>query len=198
MKKVLLLLTIVFISACCHFTSQDCGCQPPDPALHEETLKWIAPYEGQNYFVFRDDSGNVDSLRIVRVSDTEFCGGDECGSDCRRERVTLTSVSHPDLKFVSTATTITTLRINEGAESDKFIVLELNVLDNGVYWWNENTSAVVLNDFDWNNQLIEVLDIRCENGTNCNDYAMKKIVISKDFGLLEYTTKDGVEWRKID
>ena len=46
--KELLMISMIFLSGCCAFTSQDCGCEPPNPELNEETLKWIAPYDNQD------------------------------------------------------------------------------------------------------------------------------------------------------
>jgi len=196
--KKLLILSMIFLSGCCAFTSKDCGCVPPDPELNAETLKWIAPYDNQDYFVFEDSLGNKDSLQVVRESDTEFCGGDECGSDCQVEMAILTSLKNPNLKFTITATQIKDLRINNQEENETRIFVEFNVLNDATFSSNENTSVLINTDFEWNNEKIKVLQAKCKGSLICSDYEMKEMVVSRKFGLIEYITKDEIRWKKIN
>ena len=189
---------MIFLTGCCAFTSQDCGCKPPDPALDEETLKWIAPYDSQAFFIFEDSAGNKDTLQIVRASDTEFCGGDECGSDCQVEIGALTSRNNPDLKFTIAATLIKELRINNREEIDNQIFAEIDVLNESIFPENDNITTSIIDDFEWNDENIKVLKIKCEDGLKCFDYEMSEFVVSRDFGLIKYLAKDGTLWEKVN
>ncbi len=173
----------------CNKAVSDCGCEPPNPELNEETLKWIAPYDNQDYFVFEDSLGNKDSLQVVRETDTEFCGGDECGSDCQVETAILTSLKNPNLKFTITATQIKDLRINNQEEIKTRIFVEFNVLNEAIFSSNENTSVLINTDFEWNNEKIKVLQAICEDGFICSDYEMIGMIVSRKFGLIEYINK---------
>lgn len=198
MKKILILSTAIFMNACCIFTSQDCECEPPDPALNEETIKWITPYDGQDYFIFKNDLGSIDSLHVKRTSDTEFCGGDECGNDCEVERAELISKNNPNLKFTTSAKEVRFLQINNIDDQQNLIFVELNILNNDIYSSSENTTVSVIDTFEWKNQSIKVLKIECENGLNCLDYPMKKMIISQDYGLLKYESNNGQWWNKAN
>ena len=79
--KFILLLALNIMSGCCLVTSQDCGCKPPNPELLTDARYWIEPYQEELPFVYKSDDGELDTFTISKNSTTEFCGGDECGSN---------------------------------------------------------------------------------------------------------------------
>lgn len=199
MKKILFLnMTIILLSGCCTFTSQDCGCNPPDPELLKEARDWIIPFDNKEYLIFENGNGNTDSLKIERVVDTEFIGGDECGTDSEVERAILQSSQNSNLKFTIEGTMKNYVAFNYLDDREQFIYAELNSGNNEVDIFNENTTGIIDNDFIWNGETISVLKISCENSSNCSNYEMSKFTISKDLGLLEYNDKSGINWKRTN
>lgn len=196
--KYLLLLNLIFLSGCCAFTSKDCGCKPPKPELEEETLKWIAPYNNQAYFIFKDSIGNQDTLQIERKSDTEYCGGEECGADCQLEIGILSSRRNPGLKFTITAALMNVLRINSMEDTTHYMLVHTYLLNERIFPQNEGVSASLAPDYDWKNEKIKVLKVNCAGSPKCLDYEMREMIVSRDFGLIEYITKDGIRWKKAN
>lgn len=192
------LITVIFLNGCCPLNYPDCGCIPPDPELDEETLKWIKPYNNDDFFVFEDSIGNIDSLLVNRKSETEFYGGDECGCDCQVEIGVLKSTNNSNLTFTITATEIQVLKINNQEEMENQIFVAADIGTNKVMRNNENATATLVDDYEWNNKKLKVFEIKCETGSNCFDYEMNEMIVSRDFGLIEYRTKDGMTWKKIN
>lgn len=199
MKKILALnIVIILLSGCCAFTSQDCGCNPPSPELSKEARDWISPFDDKEFLIFEDGNGNQDSLKIDRISDTEFLGGDECGTDSEVERAVLRSIQNSNLKFTIESTRINYVALNYLDDRQEYIYAELYVKNNNIYIFNENTSGLFENEFFWNGETISVLIISCDNSSNCFDYQMRKIIVSKNLGLLSYMDKNGTQWKRIN
>jgi hypothetical protein len=196
--RLLLLLPAIYLSGCCLVTSADCGCVPPNPELDATTLKWIAPYDNRDFFVFQDSLGNTDSLQVSRSKGTEYCGGEECGSDCKFETRVLVSLNNPDIQFAVTAALNREVRINNLESKSKFIYVGVDAPAERTFPESQSVTALITDDFEWKNQKTKVLKIKCENGPDCSNYAMKEMIVSMDFGLLEYLQKDGVRWKKND
>lgn len=192
---ILALFSVFFLSSCCLFTSQDCGCTPPEPDLSLEAKKWIAPYEAQAYFIFEDTTGQVDSFLVTRSSDTEFCGGEECGSSCQKEMATLQSESHSERHFSIIAKEHTHIIINNFSQLESLLFGELFTQENKVFS-SSSSNAQFHTDFQWNGQPITALDIKCNTGSQCDSFEMQDLIISRDFGLIEFTTTDGRRWKK--
>jgi hypothetical protein len=78
------------------------------------------------------------------------------------------------------------------------IYLEFDVLNESIFLKDAHTAANIDDNFEWNNKKIKVLKINCENGSDCSGYEMKNMVISREYGLIKYTTPDGNIWKKIN
>ncbi|AFM03797.1 hypothetical protein Fleli_1365 [Bernardetia litoralis DSM 6794] len=184
--KYLVIIGLLFLSSCC-WNDKDgsCSCEPPNPELTEEVLKWISPYENEEFFIFKDEEGNIDSLKVERVSETAFCGGDECGSNCKVEMAILSSITNPVIRFNIVAREISIININYRYNENKFMSVEYF----GYIYSQENIAA---------NFVDGILNIDCLNDLDCSDYNMKSLKISKQEGLIEYTTADNMKWTKIN
>ena len=80
MKSLCLVIVVSgFLTSCCVFSSQDCGCKPSKPFLAESTKEWIIPFVSENQ-LFTTKSSSSDEQRVNRVyqEGTECIGGDEC------------------------------------------------------------------------------------------------------------------------
>jgi hypothetical protein len=186
--KYLVVIGLLFLSGCC-WNDRDgsCGCEPPNPKLSEEILEWIMPYENKQYFVFEDEEGNLDSLKVERISETEFCGGDECGSDCEAEMAVLSSTTNPVVRFNIVARERYSVNINYRYNRNQFILVEY--LGANSTYSQENIIVGFANG---------ILSANCKNGFDCSNYNMKNLKISKQEGLIEYTTADNMKWTKVN
>lgn len=80
MKSLCLVIVVSgFLTSCCVFSSQDCGCKPSKPFIAESTKEWIIPFVSENQ-LFTTKSSSSDEQRGNRVyqEGTECIGGDEC------------------------------------------------------------------------------------------------------------------------
>ncbi len=188
----------LFLSGCCLFTSQDCGCSPSKVLLEEEALVWIMPYDESDYFVFEDSIGNIDSMKILKDSYIEYCGGEECENKCDSERASLYSKPGQDVIFSITATYGYEIWINfdELTQSNNAFIYD--AVSEKVYVYDEKVNAILIEDFLWGQDTIEVLQIECDQSSICHDYRAKTLTISKNRGLLQYTTKDDKVWSRIN
>lgn len=75
----ILLVTSIFLTSCCMFTSGDCNCKPPKPFLVESTKDWIVPFESTEQ-MFTTSGSSPQEQKILRQYEhgTECIGGDEC------------------------------------------------------------------------------------------------------------------------
>ena len=196
--KSLLLLFVVFISGCCAFTSQDCGCQPPSPELTAKAREWINPYDNKAFLLFEDENNIVDTFKLERVEDIEFIGGDECGTDGEVQRAVLTSTQNPSLTFTISATRKEVVEINGYDETDKQLFVEISTSNETTFVKNENSTAIFDENYVWDSDTIKVLNVDCAGGSNCLEYPMKGFVLSKDLGLLNFTTNEDKVWKRIE
>lgn len=192
------IMSIILLSACCHFTTLDCNCKPSEHKLKNEVLEWIAPYNQLNFFIFQDSLGNTDSLRINRFAGTTECGGEECISTCHTEKRILQSVKYPDLTLNLTASFGNVLEINANIIGKNMIYLWFNAIAESAYNHDENIATTLSDDYLWNNQKTRTLKINCKDKAKCYNYNMSEIILSKDFGLIEYVDVQGIRWKKID
>ncbi|MCC7245245.1 MAG: hypothetical protein IT269_06175 [Saprospiraceae bacterium] len=199
MMKYFLIFITLFTSGCCVFTSQDCGCDASttDVELDAEAVKWIAPYQQENFFLFRNSGGIVDTCLIDRVSDTDYYGGDECGSDYKTETMTLTSSLNPALRFVIKATFIKEVWLFSRRNSDDQISVLIDAKAGLPHTQNIGIVLTDIADYTWNGQNISVLEIRCNGMSACSSFEATCLIVSKDNGLLEYVTQDGTTWTRI-
>lgn len=197
MKKIFLLnITFIFLSSCCVFISQDCGCDAPGPELLKGARDWIVPFDTLEYLIFEDSLGHTDSLTIERIVDSEFVGGDECGTDMDVERAILQSTQNANLKLTIEGTMNNYVSINVSEDRAQFIYARLDSVNDFINTSGENVSGIIDNNYEWNGEMISVWSIICENASDCGNYEMSRMVISRDLGLLGYTDKAGTIWEK--
>ena len=199
MKKTLKYLTLalfsmLFINSCCLMTSRDCNCEPPDSALTQEALDWITPYDGKTFFIFADSIGNLDSFRVTRSSTTEFFGGEECGTNAQVEIAKLSSGKYANLLFTTSAKENKRVIFNEGTSPDDFLGGELFSSSNNDVFGRRNTTATFNANAFWNGLPITTIHLSCADSTSCDSFEMQNILVSKEFGLMLYFTKDGRRW----
>lgn len=200
MKKILILIISCFLlKGCCVSTSQDCGCEPPpEEFLIDEAKEWLKSFENGEFQVFQDDNGNLDSLEIERVQDTGWIGGDECGADSEIRSANLKSVNRFGMRFSIEAMERNHIAINNNENREDFIQIKMNVETEKIYVFKDNTTAEILNNFDWNGESITVLQVNCEGSSNCSNYSMRKYIISKELGLLEFIDDNVNNWKRIN
>lgn len=195
-KNTILILTVFLLNGCCAFTSRDCGCDLPEPRLSEASLDWVNPFDNHEFFVYEDGNGNIDTLEIGRMQDTEFIGGVECGIDSDVERVILKS--NNTILLTISATRVHYAQFNDIQDTENYIYVELNTMKDEIDVLNDNSSANFKHDFEWNGELISVLEIKCEGSVDCNSLEMKNFIISKEHGLLKFEDTQGDIWTKIN
>lgn len=182
--KYFVIIGLLFLSSCC-WNDKDgsCNCDPPSPKLSEEALKWISPYEGREYFIFKNEEGNFDSLKVERISEKEFVGGDECGTNYEIEITKLASISN-SVKFEFRAKYGNEVSFNESYPSDNFIHVGFRLSNPTPYTAQQDISLNLING---------ILSADCKNGFDCSNYNMTNLKISKQEGLIEYTTADNLK-----
>ncbi|MEO1654877.1 MAG: hypothetical protein AAFU64_15120 [Bacteroidota bacterium] len=199
MKYVLSFCLLVLLSGCCKTPLGSCDCEPPDPFLLSETKEWLRVYDQVDYFIFEDHLGNQDTLHIRRENGTKFCGGLECGNnDCEVETRFLQSSLDSNLVFSTSAQSVDEVKIND--RSERFIKLSFifDLTSEIIILENPNTLINLEANLQWNNQSTFAFELICNDGENCNDYQMTRMLISREFGLLEFTSADGSKWRRIN
>lgn len=200
MKKIIFLIVLTFLfNGCCHFTSEDCGCEPPpEEFLSDEPKEWLKAFEDGTFQVFQDDNGSLDSLEI-EVSQGALCiGGDECCSDSETKLARLKSVNRFSIRFSVEAMEKSFIEINTRESNEDFIQVRMNAQTEELYAIGERATAEILNDFDWNDELITVLSVNCTGSFNCSDYVMQRYIVSKELGLLEFVDRDSNQWKRVN
>lgn len=77
-----LLVIFIAFNSCCHFTSQECSCNPPEPFFVESTKEWIKPEMSQELiFISQDTTLSEKTIYNFYSNEDFFIGGDECGTD---------------------------------------------------------------------------------------------------------------------
>ncbi|HFC01021.1 MAG TPA: hypothetical protein ENJ53_09480 [Phaeodactylibacter sp.] len=200
MKKILIITISCFIlNGCCVMTSQDCGCEPSSKEfLIDEPKEWLMSFENGEFQIFQDDNGNLDSFAIERVQDTGRIGGDECGADSEIERANLLSINRYGMRFSIEAMERNHISTNYVESQEDFIQITMNAQTEEFYIFNKNTTAEILNNFDWNGESISVLKVNCTGSSNCFNYAMRQYIISKELGLLEFVDNNANTWKRIN
>ncbi len=200
MKKILILLISIFLfEGCCVFNSRDCGCEPPpEEFLIEEPKEWLRSFENGAFQIFQDNDGNLDSLEIEIVQTVRCIGGDECCSDSEIQRVNLKSINRFGVRLSIEGLEKNHIATNDLERQENFIKITMNAETEEFYFFGDNSTARIMDDFDWNGESITVLRASCTGGLSCSDYKMKKFFISKDLGLLEFEDRSGNIWRRIN
>lgn len=198
MKYIFSLGLLVLLSACCKTPLGGCDCDPPDPFLLPMTRDWLASYDQLEYFIFEDDLGQCDTLRIQQETSTKFCGGIQCGNlNCEVEIRLLQSSLDSNLTFSTTAQSISEVKINDRSERFSKLSFIYDHLSEFLILENPNILISLEASYLWNGQNTFAFELICNDGENCRDYQMTRILVSREFGLLEYTTNDGKQWRRV-
>ncbi len=193
--KFILLLALNIMSGCCLVSSQDCGCKPPDPELLIEARTWLAPYKEDTPFVFKSNNGVLDTFTVSKNSTTEFCGGDECGSDCKIESATLTSLSNPALQFHVSAHDRQFVDFRGSNSAEFGLYASLNVSNEKISS-HSGGSADVLKNYKFHGDSIFVVYAFDDQPSGNLKFDFMNYTVAKDFGLIEFTRKDGRVWRR--
>lgn len=196
--KYLSYTLIILISGCCAFTSQDCDCEPPNPDLIAEALAWMEPYKTQSNFIFENNNGLLDTISVQFEHDSEYCGGEECGSDCKIERATLSGFMNYNQNVLISARDQDNIVINNFEQTDSVISVGYSLNHQQIYVSNDSTTAIYEENFEWNNQSLTVLRIDCKDPVNCASYTMNKLIVSEEKGLIEFELNSGEIWKKIN
>jgi hypothetical protein len=197
MKNSFLISILLLLNGCCAFTSEDCNCTPPSPELSQEAMDWITPYNEVEFLVYADDNGILDTLQIERVQDKEWVGGEECGTYGDVEKAILTSNNNHKLITVS-ATRIDNVGINDLDDDESYITGYLKINEDELIVFNEQSSGTVIDNYDWNGIETTVIEITCENSSECNNLKMKSFTISREIGLLKFTDSTDHNWTLVN
>ncbi len=90
------------------------------------------------------------------------------------------------------------VEINSYEETDKRLFVEISTTNETAFVSNDNSTAIFDENYIWNSDTIKALNVVCVGGSNCFEYQMKSFVLSKDFGLLNFTTNNDKVWKRID
>ncbi len=191
--KFVLFIALTILSGCCLVSSQDCGCKPPEPELLIEAKSWIESYQEDAPFVFKSDNGILDTFTISKNSTTEFCGGDECGSNCKIESATLTSLSNPALQFHVSAHDRQFIDFRGSNSADFGLYASLNVSNEKISS-HSGGSADVLKNYKFLGDSTFVVYVYDDQPSG--KFEFLNYTVAKDFGLIEFTRKDGQVWRR--
>ncbi|WP_338759683.1 hypothetical protein WAF17_12130 [Bernardetia sp. ABR2-2B] len=187
--KYFVIIGLLFLSSCCIVTSQDCFCNSPDYKVSQNAFEWIIPYEDKKFFIFEDESGNIDSLKVERISETQICGGDECLGSCETEMVSLLSTKNDEIKFNLYASRSSYVDINVYYPEDKYLSGSFNVDNNDIYASSMKIGV---------NRNTDYINIFYKNSLNYFGYPIKGFIFTKQEGLIEYTTADNMKWTKVN
>ena len=114
------------------------------------------------------------------------------------ERASITSKSTGEKLISIAATMIDFVYFNHYDDGKTYIFTQLNAQTDDVYAYNENATASINNDFEWNGATIAVVAVICENSPGCNDLKIRSFTISKELGLLRFTDGNNQIWMKIN
>ena len=197
-RLVYLIVVLLSCSACCD-SSQGCCGDPPNPELTPEAKSWLVPYQQKEFFVFENQAGNQDTLAIQFETDTEYCGGDECGSNCKIERAVLQSLTDTAVHLTIEARYNDKIVVNEprvSADDYTLLLAEVSLSRDIVSTSPTNAEAELISDYTFNGAATIALTIACVE--QCTDFRMPSMVISQEKGLIEFDDYLGNEWVQMD
>ena len=187
MKPLLFLFLSTSLASCCLVSSVDCNCEPPAPDLTPELIDWMKPYQETTMVALTDPSGEIDTLSIAFVADTEFCGGDECGSECERRTAQLSFGNPPATLFVM-AYENNNLQIRSDSP-----LLDYHA-GSGSLWTSAGYEGEYSDDFSFGSDTLEALQLFC---TECGGQPVRGLTISRTLGPMEWIDADGILWKKL-
>ncbi len=201
-------LVLFCLSNCC-IRHSDCFCDPPEPDLAEHAIDWVSLYYENPVptLVYEDEMGNVDTLIIEQIEDTEWLGGDECGTNGDRMIALLRSTMTNELLFSTAATRYSNIYFNNLEDYLDYtehipvsffwrpdvMLDEIELID-----YNEFSTVAFNTAFNWQGEQITVVEVKCEAQEECMSFKLQNFVVSQEYGLLEYTDINGIHWRKIN
>ena len=198
-KRLSTIILCILFSGCCIRNSDPCFCTPPEPGIEAQALSWISPFNSSTAPIFEDKNGALDTLEIERIQDTEWTGGEECGTHGDREVAVLRSKSNNERLFSFSASQNVLVSFNIYEEPTSFIPGYLNTLGDEIIVFEENSDGELDENFEWQGESLRVIKIACEStDTSCDDYKMKSFIVSESLGLLEYVDMNGMKWSRIN
>lgn len=201
MKSMLSFAVSLFLFSSCCDSSQGCCGDPPNPELSPEAKSWLSIYQQQENYIYEDQNNRRDSLKVTFETDTEYCGGDECGSDCKIERASLTSRKDSTLSFRITARNNNLIEINESTLTNDilsliFVKYQLTQEYLGVQ--PDEVDVAVINDYVFQDQKVTAIKAQCDGVSACAKFRMSSWVVSQEKGLIEYVDNSGAKWSLIN
>ncbi|MFD2570426.1 hypothetical protein ACFSUS_07260 [Spirosoma soli] len=154
-------------------------------------------YKQKPFFVFRNQANQQDTLTIEYKAETQYCGGEECGAACEREQVILTSRSNSMLATTIEAKDNNLIAVYNGLDTNRPYV-GLGLAQKSIYAKSSIIKAQYSEEYPYNSGLITVFKASCTGSQDCTSLNMPHIVISRQYGLLEYTDKVGNTWILIN
>jgi len=186
------MFSVLFLSSCCIFTSQDCNCDSSDKDLSEAAQSWLAPYPEEELFIFEDTTGLLDTFVVTLSSEMVDCGGDECPAMCNV--VTAKLASKTNNYSYSIVGENSFIRINVDTSLNASFSPESNKVIG-----NDHTTILFHDQFQWKGQSIHALEVKCPDGSNCSsNQEIQNLIISKDFGPIQFSTASGQKWEKTN
>ena len=192
-NRLFVVLSIITLITAC---SNDCV-NSNDGKLSLEAKSWMSIYKQKPLFIFRNQANQQDTLAVEYKAETEFCGGEECGATCERELVVLRSRSDSMLATTIEAKDNSLIAIHNGLDTNAAYV-GLGLTQKSLYVRSSMIKAQYIEDYSFNNESITVFKAFCTGSQECASLNMPLIVISKQYGLLEYSDKNGSTWTLIN
>ena len=190
------MLSLLTCSACCD-TSKGCCGDPPNPELTPEAKAWLSVYQQKEYFVYKDQNNRRDTLWVTFETDTEYCGGDECGSDCKIERALLASSSDTTINFDIAARYNTKIEMNERRFSladSTLIFVEYSLTNGYIGAIPDDVDVELMTDYVFQGQEVTAIKAQCDSVNPCEGFRMTALIVSKEKGLLAFVDNGGRKW----
>lgn len=190
---ILFSLIIFIITSCCYVTSQDCGCDPPEPFINEEVKNYIFPYHS-NQLIFVSESIPVREQLIHRKFDegSYFIGGDECGSDFKSFIVQyLTVPSEKSILNLEAVAEFIEFRTDRYGENFLF------------FHPNQNIPTMIIENEDYKIQItdsihgrvsLHVFKVKAKKA-DIERLQFQEFEFIESIGLIAYTDKEGEKWK---
>jgi hypothetical protein len=199
-RFLIFILSLLVCSSCCD-TSQGCCGDPPNPELTPEAKSWLGIYQQKGNLIFEDQDNRRDTLLITFETDTEYCGGDECGSDCKIQRAFLESKADPMINLSVTARYNEIIEINErisSSENINPIHIEHYSTDGQIFAMPDYVDVELIENYLFQGQEVTAIRAQCNNVNPCEGFPMSTLVVSKEKGLLEFVDYKGINWKLIE
>ncbi|MFD2938393.1 hypothetical protein [Spirosoma flavum] len=169
--------------------------------MTQEVKQWIQPYQTKAQLIYQNQQNRRDTLLIRYSTATEYCGGDECGSQCEIQRAVLTSKRDSTLGITIEAKLNDLVAINYSPFSQP----DSNSLYAGIYLRNKfvdkrpaTAQVSYLINYPLGGESLTVIEASCVSANECKRLKMSSVLLSKERGLVAYTDQLNQRWTIVN